>query len=568
VPPSVTVPSSTGQRRVVRFFESLPLVAGALVAVGAIVDLAEWNAGFNPVTGFFPGGVAMLPLTALLFILAGVSLMLAARPDRAAPVRVTSVTLAIIVVLVCLLESVAWVLHRDVGLDGLLFSDAVHQTPWLPPGRMAINSIAAFLFCGAALLAIHVDDRDAGGSAPVFAMLGGVVGFLGLVGYSFGVTPFYALTDLSAMSLSTSLGVVVLAIGIILARRRSGLPRLLADPGAAGTVARRLVPAAILVPFLLGWGRLYGEHAGWFDTPFGISIYVVGTIAIFLWLVSWAAHMAFASDQVRGTLLANEQAAREAAEGANIAKSNFLAVMSHELRTPLSAIIGYEELLADGITGPVNEAQKHQLSRMKASAQHLLHLIDQILAYSRIDAGREMVQADDVEANALAHEAAALVEPLAREKGLPLEVVTTGYTLPMGTDGGKVRQILVNLLSNAVKFTSTGRVRLAVHHDGATVRYVVSDTGIGIAAEHRDRIFEAFWQVEQPSTRRVGGTGLGLSVTRRLARLLGGDVMMTSTPGEGSTFTVTLPLEAPAVAAARAAAAAAAAATIPPPPVA
>ncbi|MDP9205176.1 MAG: CHASE3 domain-containing protein [Gemmatimonadota bacterium] len=226
---------------------------------------------------------------------------------------------------------------------------------------------------------------------------------------------------------------------------------------------------------------------------------------------------------------------------ASEAKSAFLATMSHELRTPLNAIIGYQSLLKEGIDGSLNASQLAQLSRIRASADHLLGLIDEILTFSRVEAGKEVARLEEVELRPLVDEAATMVRPLAEAKGLELRVeVPDGRLL---TDGVKLRQILLNLLSNAAKFTDRGAITLRGHLDQKGAEFDIVDSGIGIAADHFQRIFEPFWQVEQSSTRRAGGTGLGLTVSRSLARLLGGDVSVESEIGKGSTFTVSLPAQ-------------------------
>jgi signal transduction histidine kinase len=238
--------------------------------------------------------------------------------------------------------------------------------------------------------------------------------------------------------------------------------------------------------------------------------------------------------------------ARARAVVASRAKSDFLAVMSHELRTPLQAIIGYTELIADGITGPVSDEQREQLGRVRTSSHHLLSLIDQILTFSRVDAGKEAVHVERVDICALAREAVALVEPNAEAKGIAIVVHVPATACYVETDPTKVRQILLNLLSNAVKFTEHGTVELTLRPSAESVNIAVRDTGLGIAPENLERIFDPFWQVEHMRARRIAGTGLGLSVTRKLARLLGGDITVESALGHGSTFTVRLPLSAPA----------------------
>ncbi|HEX6039312.1 ATP-binding protein [Longimicrobium sp.] len=244
----------------------------------------------------------------------------------------------------------------------------------------------------------------------------------------------------------------------------------------------------------------------------------------------------------RARLFEAEHAARAEAERANRAKSEFLAVMSHELRTPLNAIGGYAELMEMGIHGPVTPQQREALARVQTSQRHLLGLINEVLNYARLETGSVHYDVADVRVRDALAGAEALVAPQAQSKGVELSVAPCPPTLAVRADPEKVRQILVNLLSNAVKFTDRGgRVELSCEADGERVAVRVRDTGIGIAADQMDRIFEPFVQVRADLTRTAEGTGLGLAISRDLARGMGGDLTAESEPGVGSTFTLTLP---------------------------
>jgi signal transduction histidine kinase len=235
----------------------------------------------------------------------------------------------------------------------------------------------------------------------------------------------------------------------------------------------------------------------------------------------------------------------EAAQEANDTKSAFLATVSHELRTPLTALTGYGELLADEILGPLTAPQADVVDRMRAVTHQLTAMIEEILTFSALEAGRELVRPAAVDVAEVVQAVAAVVEPLARQKGLAFAATVPPLPPPLVTDPDKLRQILVNLCGNGVKFTERGAVTLDVAAGAEAVRCRVRDTGVGIAAHDVPRLFHPFTQLDKGLTRRYGGTGLGLYISQRLARLLGGRIDVASAPGAGSTFTLTLPLRAP-----------------------
>jgi signal transduction histidine kinase len=541
------------------FFERVPSIAGAAVVVLGAFVLAGWALDLEFVTTA-ARGFPMIPLTAVCFVLSGGSLIMAVRSRRNTTTEAIQQTLAALVGTIALITLYEYARGSGPGIDLLLFGDKLVDMPWSPPGRISINSAATLLLYALALLFIPHDRRQRDHRAQWFATPALLIPLVAILGYVFGVKGMYSLSHSTGMAVPTAIGQLILGVGILFANRERGIPSLLLDEGAAGVLTRRLLPAALVAPIILGLIRLAGETAGFYETEFGVSIFAVSTIVVFVLLVLWSARALRESDKERVDLLAMEknaraiaeraraeaETARAEAESANTIKTDFLAVMSHELRTPLTAIMGYEELLSDGITGPVTELQRQQLGRINASARHLLGLIDEILTFARVDIGRERVRWESMSVNQTLTDAASLIESLASSKKLKYVIELLREDQSIQTDGTKLRQMLVNLLSNAVKFTDQGEVRLTPFVRDGMLEIRISDTGVGIDAVNIETVFEPFWQAEQNVTRKSGGTGLGLSVTRKLARLLGGDVSVASRLGAGTTFLLTLPMVAPA----------------------
>ena len=242
-------------------------------------------------------------------------------------------------------------------------------------------------------------------------------------------------------------------------------------------------------------------------------------------------------------------AARDAAEVANRAKSAFLANMSHELRTPLSAVIGYSEMLEEEAEDAGEKTMLIDLGKIKSNAKHLLSLINDVLDLSKVEANKMDLYVETIDVEDFVRDVAGTVDALVAKKSNVLILDVGDVTGTLSTDATRLRQCLFNLVGNAAKFTEGGRITLRVRKELVTgvewLSFAVLDTGIGMTPEQLSRLFQRFVQADETTTRKYGGTGLGLALSRAFARLLGGDISVESTEGEGTCFTVRIPAIAP-----------------------
>jgi signal transduction histidine kinase len=331
---------------------------------------------------------------------------------------------------------------------------------------------------------------------------------------------------------------------------------LIVSRDVAGVLVRPLLAAALLVPFGLGWIWLAARRASLVTHEGGVSLFVVLSIVTFVVLVlrsAWIVQRAGrAREQARAAAeraRMTAERARVTAETANRAKSDFLTVMSHELRTPLNAIAGHTQLLEMGLHGPITPAQRDALARIDRSHRYLLRLINDVLNFARVESGRVEYDLRAISLTEVVRDVEPMIESQLAAKQLAYSV-TLSPGLNVRADREKVQQILLNLLSNAVKFTPAGgqvRVESVERGDGipedlGMVYLRIKDNGIGIPRDRLETVFEPFVQVDTSLTRRQEGVGLGLAISRDVARGMGGDLRARSEPGKGSSFTLALPV--------------------------
>jgi signal transduction histidine kinase len=253
-----------------------------------------------------------------------------------------------------------------------------------------------------------------------------------------------------------------------------------------------------------------------------------------------AANINRTSEQLRRLYRELEMASRH--------KSAFLANMSHELRTPLNAVLGYSELLVDGVYGELPERPKGVVERIQSNGRHLLALINDVLDLAKIEAGQLTLTVEDYNVPDLVRSVVTATEPLAAAKGLKFTALMDADMPTAHGDARRVSQVLMNLVGNAVKFTDRGEVEVRAATADGHIILSVRDTGPGIAAADQERIFGEFQQIDAPNTRKQGGTGLGLAISRRMVEMQGGTISVESAPGQGATFRVVLPVRvAPAL---------------------
>jgi signal transduction histidine kinase len=489
---------------------------------------------------------------ALCFTLAGLGLMLVqeehARDWRRWAARLFASAVVLISVLT-LAASYGWGLGIEVSLQEPLGRALL--------ARMPAPSALAFLALGLAVLLVDIEVRGAR-PAEFLCFGAALISLLALVAYVFSFVSVFGIASRRPLAFHTVLLLLVLAFGILTARPRRGLMSLATDPGVAGVLVRRLLPAAVGIPVLVGWLVAEGERGGMYPRGLNLSYYAISIILVFgglIWLTAGSlrridVRRQEVEAQVRGlnteleTALEREHRARREAEEASRLKDEFLMTVSHELRTPLTPICGWARMLSTDILPP--EERASALAAIERNAQAQTRLVNDLLDVSRAIAGKLRLHARAVNLSDVVLSAIETLQPALDAKRLHFRKSLDSNVGHVLADPDRVRQIVSNLLSNAIKFTPDGgSVEVRVARVDGQAEIAVSDTGVGIDPEFIPFLFDRFRQAESGSRRRFGGLGIGLAIVRDLVQLHGGTITAESAgEGKGATFRVLLPLKA------------------------
>jgi len=523
-----------------------PVAACRLTAAIATTVLAGWILQVDPLKNFAPGMIAMNPITASGLITASIALFLRQAPEASKKDTILGQALA------------AGIMAMG-GCFLLLFYHESVAAKWLTLPSLSDGSLveangarisASFVLIGASLLALNY--KTVGGFRPgeLACAITAVIAILSLVAHAHHLTAFYISATYTPASFLTSVCFFLLATGILLARADRGTLAIIVSETAAGMLARRLIPLAILLPILIGAIRQGVEKAGLYDPAFGAAHSATTFMVLFFAAIWWTTRMLFHSDSDR--IVAEQERQKQerqvhqlniekmAAEKANKAKDDFLAVLSHELRTPLTPALAAASYLAQH--QDLSPELREEVTAIRASVQLEARLIDDLLDLTRITRGKIELHLEVVDVHNLLRNSLEIARDKILEKHLDLVVNFGADRHHVWADAIRLQQVFWNLLNNAVKFSKEGgRITMRTTNEDRRFVFQITDTGVGIEPEQRDRIFHAFEQGERVISRKFGGLGLGLTISKRLLELQGGAISVHSEGlNRGASFKLSL----------------------------
>jgi signal transduction histidine kinase len=501
--------------------------------VGGAISFIAYTADVPRLADWLNSGISIQPNAAIAVMSAAVAVLLMwSGYARAAAVVGAFVAAIGITVLFQFASGI------DLSIDGLfLFGREWGLTGVLVPGRMGPPGAVSWTMIGTAIALASIRSRPwPRAVAPGLALVAMAIACLSLIGYLYGASVLYTVPTVTVIALQTSTFVLAISIGVVLAIPEHAPVRLLEDDTAAGALTRRVLPAIIVVPIVLGMVRLWGERAGLYDLAFATAIRSLAEIVLLSALLWWAAGTI--GRQARARQLAEDHLV-ESLRDADRRKNKFLATLAHELRNPLAPVRNAVALLKsrgqkDPIVDRVSEVIERQVALMA-------RLMDDLLDIGRITNDRMELRREPLDLGTIVGDAIEMCQPLIQRGGHEVSVMAPQPSIIVQADPARLGQVFGNLVNNACRYMAhKGHIWVTIERAGSDAVVTITDTGIGIPPEQLSSIFEMFSQVDR-TNRPHGGLGIGLHLVKRLVDMHGGQVSAHSDgPGMGSRFTVRL----------------------------